>query len=99
MSLREKMMGDAEYGIQWVDAVVGFIIIINTAVIGISCDVDPHWIGWVILDGFFAAAFLLELVIKVCVLGPRQHFLGPDAKWSWLDLFFAMSALFELCIG
>lgn len=62
---------DVETGL---DSVMGFVICANAIFIGLSMDQSEKSGGWLAADIAFSAAFLLELVSKVCLKGFRGQY-------------------------
>jgi len=78
---------------------MGALVVLNAVCIGLSCDLEPDWRGWLIIDTVFAGAFLLELLVKLWVVGPRRLFLdAEETGWNVMELLIVAAAIFEVCL-
>ena len=80
------------------DVIPAFVIIINSAVAGISADFEPTSFAWTVLETLFALFFIGEILVKVKVFGLKGYFMGADWYWSWFDLLCVILALIEMAI-
>ncbi|CAE7266570.1 unnamed protein product [Symbiodinium natans] len=87
---------------RWV-SVVSFMstasIILSFALMGLSLDNWPDWVGWMIFEAVFATVFVLEIVVKCVVLSPREYACGSDRYWNWLDVGLTLVAVIELFLN
>jgi len=80
------------------DSAMGFFIVLNVIVIGVSCDLEPQWRGWTFIDMAFAAIFLFEVLIKNFTMTPRVYFFGPDKYWHVFEIMLVVFAILEVVI-
>jgi len=84
----------------WVmETIIGFVIIFNTMTVGISTEVRPQWTGWIFFDMVFGAVFTTEFLLKVCVLGCRGYFCGPDSRWNNFEAILVLLAWVEISLA
>mmetsp|Transcript_54126 Transcript_54126/g.97728 ORF Transcript_54126/g.97728 Transcript_54126/m.97728 type:complete len:885 (+) Transcript_54126:74-2728(+) len=98
----EKVRKPISRSQKWINAVSALstaAIIISFLFLGLSLDVDPDWLGWIVFDGFFAAIFVLEVVVKTYVLTPRGYFCGRDSVWNLFDVTLSAVAVGETAIS
>eukprot|EP00928_Gymnodinium_smaydae_P006070 TRINITY_DN12113_c0_g1_i1.p1 TRINITY_DN12113_c0_g1~~TRINITY_DN12113_c0_g1_i1.p1 ORF type:complete len:570 (-),score=74.29 TRINITY_DN12113_c0_g1_i1:555-2264(-) len=81
------------------DSVIGFVIVLNTVLIGVSSDVSPEWIGWLVVDAIFAAIFLFETIGKIHMIGMRNFLMGPDRVMNLFEAGLVLMAIFETAIA
>lgn len=58
------------------DSLFAVVVLLNAAIVGISAEWSPDWSGWIIVDGLFAAYFLIELLLNLRFLGCHHYFCG-----------------------
>jgi len=81
----------------WLEPAIGALILLNAVCIGMSLDVLRGSLLWTVVEVFFSTMFLLELLIKVCCVGCREHFFGLGWVWNWFDLCIVAIALLDVC--
>jgi len=83
-----------------IDAVVGFIVLLNVLVVGASIDdeTDSNSSTWLAIGFTFAALFWAELVIKVSMFGWRSQFRGPGALFNTFDAFLIVTDTVQLLL-
>lgn len=81
------------------DSIMGLVIVLNCASIGISSDMWTDWSGWIVVDALFAAIFVTEVFIQVHLNGLREYLLGQDRKWHLFELSLVVLALLEVIIN
>eukprot|EP00439_Symbiodinium_sp_Y106_P044997 s178_g5.t1 len=74
-------------------------IILSFVLLGITLDNSPEWLGWIALDGVFAAIFVTEVVVKGTSLGMRGYFCGRDYWWNWFDVLLSVAAVSETILN
>ncbi|CAE7797460.1 HERC1, partial [Symbiodinium microadriaticum] len=74
-------------------------IILSFVLLGITIDNNPDWLGWIALDGVFAAIFVTEVVVKGTSLGLRGYFFGRDYWWNWFDVLLSVAAVSETILN
>jgi hypothetical protein len=79
-----------------VDSVMGFVIIFNALVIGVSAD-SADWHGWFIFDVGFCCFFILELGIKMRFLGLSRYFC-EDSKWHLFEVILLSLSIAEIVL-
>ena len=71
-------------------------IIASVASVGIAMDTDTgDGAGWVAMEVACACIFVLEIVVKTCVLGPCVYFCGHACHWNLFDVFLSSLAILE----
>jgi voltage-gated sodium channel len=81
-----------------VDVVFGLLIVINGAVIGLECDYAPRDVfslPWYVVEVFFCIAFIIEMVLRMHLLGICGYFLD---HWNKFDFFLVMTSVLDTCI-
>eukprot|EP00928_Gymnodinium_smaydae_P030404 TRINITY_DN22628_c0_g6_i1.p1 TRINITY_DN22628_c0_g6~~TRINITY_DN22628_c0_g6_i1.p1 ORF type:complete len:658 (-),score=83.22 TRINITY_DN22628_c0_g6_i1:129-2066(-) len=81
-----------------IEQFMGLITVVNIVTIGISTDHGEGWVGWVIIDAFFAICYTGEMAIKLRLLGCRLYFRGSEFVWNILEATLVFLALAELII-
>lgn len=69
-----------------IDTVITPLIVINAVVIGMGCDADQSWTGWLWFDLIFCVFFLVELALRLVVIKPCYFFCGPGMVSNIFDL-------------
>jgi len=93
-----RMLANATYRGWIVDQLMGAVILVNTLLIGVSCDLAQNWSGWLVVDTIFASIFVAELVFKICTFGFVEVFCGYDWRWGWFEMILAMAAWIEILL-
>jgi len=76
---------------------VNLAIFINGILVGIQTDMYDHeWKGWMPIEIGFTTFFVLELLIRLKVVGIRKHFFGPDWGWNYFDVGIIAISLVNL---
>eukprot|EP00928_Gymnodinium_smaydae_P001157 TRINITY_DN10423_c0_g5_i1.p1 TRINITY_DN10423_c0_g5~~TRINITY_DN10423_c0_g5_i1.p1 ORF type:complete len:606 (-),score=77.71 TRINITY_DN10423_c0_g5_i1:276-2033(-) len=78
-----------------VDACMSGLIMLNILLIGISADVAPQSVAWVVVDALFALAFLFEICLKIRVTGLLNFSCGPEKLMNWLEAVLVALAVSE----
>eukprot|EP00927_Polykrikos_kofoidii_P038374 TRINITY_DN3270_c1_g3_i4.p1 TRINITY_DN3270_c1_g3~~TRINITY_DN3270_c1_g3_i4.p1 ORF type:complete len:729 (+),score=112.61 TRINITY_DN3270_c1_g3_i4:161-2347(+) len=64
-----------------IDIVVSAAIVLNSAVLGLSCDLD--WVQtWEFLEIVFVLVFSAEIILRFWLLGCVEFFRGVDRNWN-----------------
>jgi voltage-gated sodium channel len=72
-----------------------FLIISNALVIGLETDLGD-WAYWPIVEKAFLIAFTLELLTRICLIGPITFICRhPDVHWNTFDVFIVSLGLFD----
>mmetsp|Transcript_120049 Transcript_120049/g.299450 ORF Transcript_120049/g.299450 Transcript_120049/m.299450 type:complete len:587 (+) Transcript_120049:82-1842(+) len=79
------------------ESTIGFVIVINALIIGISTDVP--WRGWLWVDAAFFVIFSLEAILKVFAYGCRAFLCGTNSRWNLFEAALVLLALVELILG
>jgi len=82
-----------------VESFVGFVIVLNTFLLGVSSDWRPEWIGWVFIDGAFGVVFLLEVLFKMYVFGASRYFCGPERFTNAFEFTLVVTAMLEFVLA
>ncbi|CAE7428869.1 unnamed protein product [Symbiodinium sp. KB8] len=82
------------------DVVPAVVIMISAVVAGLSADLDDEHsnIVWEVLEIFFTAFFVGEILIKMRVFGLREFLMGGDWYWSWFDILCVVLAFVDLAV-
>jgi len=80
------------------EVVMGFVIVVNAIIVGLSSEWKRDWFGWAIIDAAFAAIFTLELLLKWCQIGIRKFFFGEGWMTNSLDFILVVLALVEVAV-
>eukprot|EP00929_Paragymnodinium_shiwhaense_P099464 TRINITY_DN6111_c0_g2_i2.p1 TRINITY_DN6111_c0_g2~~TRINITY_DN6111_c0_g2_i2.p1 ORF type:complete len:670 (-),score=87.69 TRINITY_DN6111_c0_g2_i2:298-2175(-) len=82
-----------------VDSVIGILIVCNAVFIGVSLDAAPeHGNTIFAIDIFFSAAFITELLIKLCVNGFNGQFRGENRLMNIFDASLIAIDLLQLSL-
>jgi len=82
-----------------IDSIIGAVIVLNTLVLGVSTDVSPLWLGWIIIDGLFAFIFLMELVVKVRIIGLQDFVCGREKVTNFFEMALVVLAILEFFLA
>merc|ERR1719362_2793003 len=47
-----------------INPLVCLVILLNAFTLGLSIDIEPDWIGWIVLDAFFVTIYIAEMLLK-----------------------------------
>mmetsp|Transcript_23472 Transcript_23472/g.45623 ORF Transcript_23472/g.45623 Transcript_23472/m.45623 type:complete len:576 (-) Transcript_23472:53-1780(-) len=78
---------------QLINPIVCVIILVNAITIGVSIDVEPDWVGWVVIDALFVTVYVVEMLCKWCIVGIRAFFCGQHGAWNWFDFFIVVISM------
>jgi len=81
------------------NVVVGVTIVLSIIVLGVSMDVEPNWIGWLVVEALIGTVFVVEMVMKVVFLGWRGYLWDDNWQWNWLDVLITLLTLVDLAIN
>lgn len=91
------------------DSLFAVVVLLNAAIVGISAEWSPDWSGWIIVDGLFAAYFLIELLLNLRFLGCHHYFCGvrgigrlgsdPDLRWRYFEFSMVVMSIVELLLA
>jgi len=95
--LLAKLISDDRL-MRWLEVTVSLVILLNAISIGASLDLFPDKPFWEVLEVFFTVFFVLELMLKVRMVGFEQHFMGDDWQWSWFDLLIVLTAAADVAL-
>jgi len=87
-----------DWEMQVMDIVAAILIVTNAAVIAFTVDVPMTWVAREAIDGSFTAFFLLELSLKLYLLGPRKFYTGIAWKWHVFDTALVVMALVDVAL-
>jgi len=79
-----------------IDQGFNVVTIANIVVIGVSADVAIGWAGWTFIDFVFAVFFLVEMILKLKLLGTRVYFYGPTCRWNIMEAILVGLAIGEI---
>jgi len=95
---RTKKTGEYDSLIATVNAWVGFFILLNAIIIGVSAELDPEWEGWIYVEIAFTSIFFADITLKLYVLGLREYYMGADMKWNMFDNFVVLLSLVDIAL-
>lgn len=81
------------------DIIPAAVIILNSILLGVQADVKPESVVWDVFEALFTAFFIVELVGKTIVIGPKKFFCGNDWYWSFFDTFCVLMAIVEMVVN
>ncbi|CAE7569889.1 unnamed protein product [Symbiodinium pilosum] len=67
----------------------------------IGFQTDPQyrdWSGWVYVEMVFALFLVLEILLRMCVLGWVGYWCGPEKYWNWFDIFLMTTGLSDIIV-
>lgn len=79
--------------------VVGITVVMSMLSLGLSMDVAPTWSGWITLEVLFASVFVIEIAIKVYLVGWQDYWWGSGWKWNLCDTVITLLTLLDLCLS
>lgn len=87
----ERLLEDTKF-----QSCMVLLILANALVIGLETDIRDYQ-HWDDIEDLFLLAFTCELVLKLCVLGPRTFFstYHADFQWNVFDMFIVGLGLFD----
>eukprot|EP00929_Paragymnodinium_shiwhaense_P001216 TRINITY_DN10143_c0_g1_i1.p1 TRINITY_DN10143_c0_g1~~TRINITY_DN10143_c0_g1_i1.p1 ORF type:complete len:841 (+),score=170.01 TRINITY_DN10143_c0_g1_i1:113-2635(+) len=83
------------------DAIIAVLLFLNTATMGAAVEfriqVDhPNWYQYYLaINSTFCCIFFLELLLRVCLIGLKNFFLGHDGAWNSFDALVVAVMVFE----
>jgi len=95
-ALHQKRVNLVEYGI---NPLVCIVILLNAVTIGLSMDVEPDWVGWIVIDAIFVSVYLFEMMFKWRVLGLYEFFLGPSWAWNIFDFLIVVMSVGDVVLS
>lgn len=78
------------------DTVMGIIIFVNIAQIGLSSEYRRDWPGWLGVNIIFAMSYLGEMMVKMALYGAKAHFCGKSWGWAVFDILMAFQVMLEV---
>jgi len=78
------------------NTLAGATVVVSLVFLSLSLDFSPNWPGWIAFEAIFLCVFVLEIVVKMWLLGWTKFCCGPECHVNWLDTFITMTALFDL---
>eukprot|EP00441_Pelagodinium_beii_P012151 CAMPEP_0197696450 /NCGR_PEP_ID=MMETSP1338-20131121/116631_1 /TAXON_ID=43686 ORGANISM="Pelagodinium beii, Strain RCC1491" /NCGR_SAMPLE_ID=MMETSP1338 /ASSEMBLY_ACC=CAM_ASM_000754 /LENGTH=580 /DNA_ID=CAMNT_0043279567 /DNA_START=137 /DNA_END=1879 /DNA_ORIENTATION=- len=94
----KKRWSDRERLDKTVDIIVGFVILANAVLIGVSMDYPEYVQFWLVNDIGFSAIFIAEISFKIFIHGGRGHFCGAQWASNSFDAFLIFLDLLQLFI-
>ena len=92
----KKPLTAAHRIVMMITLVSTIFIFISFVCTGVALDYAPGWFGWKFVDSFFAFFFIVESVLKLFALGPREFFCGHEKWWNMFDTGISLAALVEV---
>ncbi|CAE7248126.1 Cacna1s [Symbiodinium sp. CCMP2592] len=85
--------------IMYLEPLVAVLIIGNGIMIGFQTDPNyKDWDGWVYIEMAFAVCLILEVCLRMYVLGCFGYWCGSERLWNWFDLFLMCTGLSDIAI-
>ncbi|CAE7846223.1 Voltage-dependent L-type calcium channel subunit alpha-1S [Symbiodinium microadriaticum] len=85
--------------IMYLEPLVAILIIGNGIMIGFQTDPNyKDWNGWVYIEMAFAVCLILEVCLRMFVLGCFGYWCGSERLWNWFDLFLMCTGLSDIAI-
>lgn len=81
------------------------LILVNVVIVGVEVDMSARLPSneipmlFITLDRVFTVIFLLELMLKLCVLSCSEFFGGPDRTWNIFDLLIISISVIEMFLS
>jgi len=82
-----------------INPVVCLVILFNAFTIGLSMDIEPDWIGWLIVDGLFVTIYVSEMLLKWRIVGIWDYFCGASWLWNIFDFFIVFLSVADVVMG
>eukprot|EP00746_Dinoflagellata_sp_MGD_P083605 gnl/MRDRNA2_/MRDRNA2_33263_c0_seq1.p1 gnl/MRDRNA2_/MRDRNA2_33263_c0~~gnl/MRDRNA2_/MRDRNA2_33263_c0_seq1.p1 ORF type:complete len:913 (-),score=170.67 gnl/MRDRNA2_/MRDRNA2_33263_c0_seq1:20-2758(-) len=80
------------------NAIVSFLIVVNTVTVGLSCDYPEHSNVFWNLEYVFTCVFTFEMLFKIFTLGPTRHFLEKHWHWNQCDALIVLLAWIDIIL-
>jgi len=80
------------------DTIPALVILLNTAEISISQDLDPDATHWKVLENVWVTCYTIEFIAKMLFFGHLGYFFGPDRYWNWFDVTCLALSFVEFAI-
>jgi len=87
-----------DWEMQIMDVVTAVLILVNAFVVGITVDMNMDYTARELVDGAFTAFFLLELLFKLYIMGPKKFYTGIAWKWNVFDSVLVLNSLVDIVI-
>ncbi|CAE7720749.1 Cacna1c [Symbiodinium sp. CCMP2456] len=85
--------------IMYLEPLVAILIIGNGIMIGFQTDPGyKDWNGWVYIEMAFAICLILEVCLRMYVLGCFGYWCGSERLWNWFDLFLMCTGISDIAI-
>eukprot|EP00929_Paragymnodinium_shiwhaense_P021475 TRINITY_DN14001_c0_g1_i1.p1 TRINITY_DN14001_c0_g1~~TRINITY_DN14001_c0_g1_i1.p1 ORF type:complete len:663 (+),score=124.33 TRINITY_DN14001_c0_g1_i1:58-1989(+) len=93
-----QRLRDRDYLENTAEAVVGFVIVLNSFYIGLSMDNETQDAAsyWEAIDVTFSVIYLAEVLLKVTNRGWCVTYLGPDSFYTRFDTFVVVIDFLQL---
>jgi len=78
------------------NVLVSVTVLLSVLFLGVSMDYEPSSGWWVAVEGLFAAIFVLELFVKLGILGVEHCLCGPYRMGNLFDLALTMIAISDV---
>ena len=65
----------------------------------LAFQLDPSyssWYAWAHFEAAFTLFLLIEIMLRMHLLGCRNYWGGPDRFWNWFDILFAVFSVADL---
>merc|ERR1712232_893392 len=96
--LARKKRSRAEMLTVFLDYVGSMMILANAVTLTLCLDVEPLWGGWQVIEAFLIGFFILEITLRIGIVGWREYFFGPERSWNCFDLSVIILGLLEIIL-
>lgn len=91
---------DSENWVHLVTNLSNTCAVFSIFLIGPEMDYIPNWVGWLVLSYIFCAAFTVELITKISVIGVKTLFVhGEDRYWNLLDVIITIMTIVDVALN
>lgn len=85
--------------LMYVEPFVAFLIVANGIMIGFQTEPNfQAWDGWTVMECVFAGFLVLEILLRMNLLGCRTFWCGDDQLWNWFDVLLCLTGITDVTV-
>lgn len=83
-------------------------VVLNAVIVGVSTELSPGWVGWLVIDAIFSGYFTIEMLFNMRFFGCRRYFCGVDGRcrllrdselrWRYFEVALVTMSILELLL-
>ncbi|CAJ1379020.1 unnamed protein product, partial [Effrenium voratum] len=82
-----------------IEPLVAVLIVANGVMIGFQTDpLYRSWPGWTYLEIMFATFLVIEVSIRMYLMGCHEFFRGQESAWNLFDMFLSCTGVVDVCV-